>query len=161
MKIILPFIASILFSISSFSASHAEKGLPDEPDTTKVELAPITQGQDLTLNFHLGLPTTQKLNQGAPSFVGVYEKIGSSEWTETARIDLNKFFAMGNGLDFTQNVQLRSPISKVAVHSTIFHCGKDRKSACFIQGFQGIAKRAPTTAKTSKTLPFYIEGQMK
>jgi len=160
MRIILPALTFLFLSPFSFAA-NSEKGLPYEPDTTKVEIAPIAQGQNLTLNFHLGLPKTQKLNPGAPSFVGVYEKTGSSEWTETARFDLNKFFAMSDGLDFTQNVQLRSPNSKVAVHSTVFHCGKDRKSACFIQGFQGIAKRAPATAKTSKTLPFYIEGQMK
>jgi hypothetical protein len=152
------FICAFQFALAK--SLKKEKGLPYEPDTTNVKLEKLSLGIDITLNFHLGLPKTQKLNRAAPSFVGVFEREkGSKEWKETTRFDLNEIATFTDDLDFEKVVQLRSPTSEVAIHSTVFHCGKEPKSMCYIQGFRGIASR--TTQKVSSTVPFYIEGQMK
>jgi hypothetical protein len=156
----LTLLCTFTFLIAEAAKLKKEKGLPYEPDTTAVKLEKLPQENTINLNFHLGLPKTQKLNRAAPSFVGVYEREkGSKEWTETARFDLNEIATFTDDLDMDKMIQLRSPTSEVAIHSTVFHCGKEPKTACYIQGFRGIASR--TTKKVSSTVPFYIEGQMK
>lgn len=150
-------ILALLFLVGFASAT--DSGLPNEPDQTRVKLQKIAAGNEMQLNFQLALPQTQELNKGAPSFVAVYEKQkGSSEWQETSKIDLNKMFHIGNGLEFSKLIQLKSPDSEIAVHATIFHCGADHKTACFIQGFQGVTSRAPGSAHA---IPFHIKGVMR
>ncbi len=158
MKIL--FCACVVLLSLSVNAKVADKGLPFEADTTKIQLNKIAQGTQVQLDFQMTLPSTQKLNKGAPSFVGVYERTKKSDWKEIQRIDLNQFYSLSDELHFSKNITLEHADSEVAVHSTIFHCGKAQKTACYIQGFLGKAKRQSKMAQNPH-LKFFIEGKMR
>lgn len=135
-------IAVLVFGY--FSAALAEEnGLPWESDLTKLKLNKISVGDKINLNFHLTIPETQKVSQGAPSHVTVFEREkGTKLWVETKKINLSGIAKLLNDVSFNESIRLRSPDSEVAVHATIYHCGKkDTKIPCFIQGFQGFPGR--------------------
>ena len=136
-----------------------EPGLPREPDLTKVALGQIAKDNNLQLDFHLTIPASHKLNQGAPSFIGVYEKIKDQPWHEVQRFDLNDFLlTLGAEVSFSKKIQLQAKDSQVAVHATVYHCGKAKKSMCYIQGFQGITTRSQSPQASNK-IPFTITGR--
>lgn len=145
-------ILSILISFAF--AGNPEKGLPFEPDTTHIKMTQIKLGNSVILDFLLNLPSTEKLNRGAGSYVGVYERTKGANWVQTEKIDLNTVLQIGDTVRFSKKVELVSKDSEVAVFATILHCGKAPRTPCFIQGFQGITARAKTS---NQTLPFHIE----
>ncbi len=149
----------IVTSNLGLAKTAQEKGLPYEPDTTEIRINKIPNGKQMTLEFDLQLPSTQGLNKGAPSFIGIYEKEKNSNWRETVRLSLNDQFAFLDQIHFLKTIGLRSDSSEIAVFSTIYHCGKDHKTACYIQGFKGKTNRSPK-AKSDK-LAFYIQGTMR
>jgi hypothetical protein len=156
----LIFVWVLLVPLYSFAKTQQDDGLPIEPDTTLVNLNKIAQGPTINLDLILTLPATQNLNKGAPSFVAVFEKRkNEKKWTQTQRLDLNSVLIFGDQLHFTKNISLQFSDSEVAVFSTIFHCGKDHKTACYIQGFKGTTSRS--LASDSTRVPFYIEGKMR
>lgn len=153
---------ALLFSIFLISSTGfcKELGLPHEPDTTVIKLRKIPQTKSIILDYNLLLPETQQLNKAAGSFVAVYEKKKGQAWTETQKISLSDLFNIGSGMHFSKPIQLRYSDSQVAIFSTIFHCGKDHKTACYIQGFQGITTRTSAKAEVA-AVDFAIEGKMK
>jgi len=154
------FLLVLFGSLHSFAEATPDDGLPYEPDTTIVKLNKISKGASIKLEFILTLPATQKLNKGASSSLAVYEKRKKEKkWIQTEQWDLNTVASFDDQLHFTKNIQLQHPDSEVAVFSTIFHCGKKAKTACYIQGFKGIASRS--SAQAPSTIPFYIEGKMR
>lgn len=115
-------------------------GLPHETANYRLNVQPIAKAKDITLSFVLDLPETQKMPNGAPAFVAVFEKI-KGEWKEAARFSLREFFFFGDALSFSRSVHFSSEDSEVAVSATIYHCGKDHKTPCYIQSYQGLVKR--------------------
>ena len=140
------------------SAPTEAPGLPFETDLTKVKVGEIGIGHRLLLRFHMSIPDTQKLNRGAPSNVSIFEKqTNSNQWVETKRFNLNGVGALLSDYAFNEAVELNFADSEVAIHTTIYHCGRiETKIPCFIQGFQGFAKR---NAKTkNENVNFDVKG---
>lgn len=147
---ILNLLASIFLVASLCSASlRAEADpLPSEPDQRKVEIVPGATGRQLNVDFALFVPQGQKLNPGAPSFFAVYEKIGmGNDWKRVKEIKLNNVFALGNKIQLRERIEFSREDSEIALHATVFHCGLDGKTACYIQGFQGSTKRSTTGSR--------------
>lgn len=145
-------LTSLLLSFA-FAAGNPEKGLPYEPDLTKMKMTKIKQGNSVILDFLLNLPTSQKMHSG-PSFVGVYERTKGAQWVRTEKIDLKQILLINDTVRFSKRVELVSSDSDVAVFATIFHCGKAPRTPCFIQAFQGTTTRSKAG---SVELPFHIE----
>lgn len=123
--------------------------LPQEPGQRVVQVGPIAPGKKVRLSFSAVLPATQKLNPAAPSYLAVYEKSGS-DWTELKRVKLAGLVQFGDSIEVNEALTAAKDDSDIAVHTTLYHCGKTNETACYIQGFQGIAKRAANGAFTLK-----------
>ena len=135
-------LKSLIFSLGLFASSFASAAsLPSEPGQRKVDLPTASTGRSLKINFSAVLPPTQKLNPAAPSYYAVYEKHGA-DWKESKRAKLANLVAFGDVIEVNDNVDFESPDSEIAIHTTLYHCGKDNKSACYIQGFQARTTRA-------------------
>jgi hypothetical protein len=149
-----------LFIAFCFQAFGEEDGLPFESDLTRVTLPKVGIGHRLELNYALKIPDTQKLNHGAPSNVTVFEKAkGEKTWTATKEINLNEKSFVGSGIKFREVIDLKSDDSEIAVHSTVYHCGrKDTKVPCYIQGFQGFPKRVKNAK--SNNVHFNVVGKV-
>lgn len=115
-------------------------GLPFEANNFRLKFDPIGRGQAITLGFVLELPPTQKMPTGAPAYVSVHEKL-KGEWQQVAKFNLKDFFFFGDSLSFSRPIVFAEVNSEIAVHATIYHCGKNKKTPCYIQGYQGTAKR--------------------
>ena len=137
------FVIALIMSETCFAAPPVENGLPFESDLTKLKLSKISVGSKIQLNFQLTIPDTQKVNPGAPSHVTVFvREKGAKIWVETKKINLSGMAKLFNFVSFNEDIQLRAPDSELAVHATIYHCGKkDTRIPCFIQGFQGFSLR--------------------
>ncbi len=138
------------FSILLFSGIARGEDLPHEMDTRKVSLPMAAQGHQLEIDFSLILPPTQKL--GPYTSYAVYEKDGGT-WHKIKEILINPLFLSGSRVRSVESVTFKSQDSEIAIHSTIYHCGK--KTACYIQAFQGTTKRSPTGRKT---IPFLAQA---
>lgn len=154
----------LIISVDFASAKimNPDAGLPNEPGTKIIKLSKINKGSSVQLNFRLKLPSTQSLNKGAPSFVAVYEKTTNGSWIETKKINLNKaaLFLGTNEIEFSENINLNNEASEVAVYSTIYHCGSDHKTPCYIQGFKGKTLRTFKQVNSGRKLDFHIAGWM-
>lgn len=127
----------------SLSMSRLEAvELPSESNTQTVHLQTAQTGKSIQVNFSVLLPPTQKLNQRAPSSFAVYERNGA-DWRLAKEFKLAERFSLGDSVDVRENVELQSPDSELTLHATVYHCGKDGTTACFIQSFQGKAARSP------------------
>ena len=118
----------------------ASETLPDEADTRIVALPSARSGKSLRVAFTLALPATQKLNPYAPSFFAIYER-NTQGWSKVKNIKLSSKFSIGDVIEFDEDFVLNSDDSEIALHSTSYRCGKDNRSACYIQAFQGKTKR--------------------
>lgn len=123
--------------------------LPQEPGQRTVEVGTIAPGKKVRVSFSAVLPATQKLNPAAPSYLAIYEKSGA-EWTELKRVKLAGLVHFGDTIEVNEAVHSAKDDSEIAIHTTLYHCGKTNETACYIQGFQGIAKRAASGAFTLK-----------
>lgn len=138
-----------------------DEGLPKEADLYLVKLPDLPNTNKIRVQYHLTLPSTQKLNPGAPSFLAVYERhLPDQKWELTEKMNLKNQIWSGQDLQLSQSFQLKSENSEVAVYSTVIHCGKDGKTPCFIQGFKGKAKRKKDMRISRNQIPFYIEGKV-
>jgi hypothetical protein len=142
-------LALSVFLISN-SVLGKIKGLPWVADTTTLLIKPIARSQYIDIDFRLSVPKNNKL--GAGSFISVYEKVNRSEWSETKRFELEDLLSLQSEILFTKKVELKSDVSDLAIHSTIYHCGK---TGCYIQAFQGVTKRSMTGGTL---VPFHITG---
>ncbi len=135
-------------------------GLPFEQDTTEVKIKPVTRTKDVLLEMRLELPKTQDLNRGAPSEVGIYEKNDDEKtWSLSEKISLNSFPKIDDMIFFRRNFSLRSEKSNVAIVATVFHCGVDHKSPCYIQGYRGFVNRNSQSKRHE--IEFAIKAHMK
>lgn len=152
------FIKSIVLIVALGSSQvQASEKLPLEADTRYITLPDAKSGKRLRVAFNLSLPATQKLNPYAHSFFAVYERRGNG-WDRIKNIKLATKFSIGDTVDFDEDLDLNRNDSDIALHSTIYHCGKDNKSACYIQAFQGVAKRS---ANGQRQLKFTAQATLK
>lgn len=76
----------------------------------RLALKKISVGNKINLNFNLSIPDTQKVSQGAPSHVTVFEKEkGTKLWVETKKISLSGVAKLLSNVSFNELIQLRSP----------------------------------------------------
>lgn len=153
---------NILLSANvGLSKIDKDDGLPFEPNTKIVKIGHIPLGNVMNLEYVLSLPKTQKLNSAAPSAIEIYEKLSHQKWSLTSRIDLNEVLNVNDEIQVSRTLNLRYPDSEVTIFSTIYHCGKNKNTACYIQGFKASTSRAKASQKASNTVPFYISGTME
>ncbi len=115
--------------------------------TKEVKLNSIGFGNLLHIDAHIQLPKGQKLNQGAPSKISVYEKQGN-EWILTEAVKLNDFFSLTELIDFQRPVKLKSDKSEIKIQAGLYHCPRVGKGICVIDDFEGYIKRNPKKASS-------------
>lgn len=162
---------TIVFIHLSWAKVAQEEGLPWEPDTTLIKNSNIAIGKQITLDFFMSLPASQKLNKGTNSFVGIYEKVNKQKWTQTymQSLDVLPMKSYGSAsqtaendeLEFSQKINLKNPDSEIAVYATVYHCGKDGKSTCYIQAFLSKIKRDKKLSPNAMYVPFLINPKVK
>ena len=107
----------------------------------KMEILSIGPGQHLTFIADIDIPEGQKLNEGAPNQISIFEQ-REKKWSLVKRIDINnKILFPGRDISLKEQVSLSSSDSKLAIDSTIYHCSIDNQGSCYIDDFQKIVHR--------------------
>lgn len=112
-----------------------------------IKMDEIGYGSLVHINAQIQLPDGQKLNQGAPSNITVFEK-EDDKWVETRKMSLKDFFSMTGLIRFQQPVKLRSEKSDLKVTANIYHCEKLKNTMCVIDDFEGFVGRKKSTIMT-------------
>lgn len=90
------------------------------------------------------------------------KKKSNGRWEESKKINLSTIpaFQGSNTIEFSEWIRLNQLDSDIAVYSTIYHCGSDHKTPCYIQGFKGKTQRSLKATKNDSPIDFQITGWM-
>lgn len=127
-------------------AAQASNNLPSRKKTRKMQVHQVAQGKKVAFNVKVDLPDGQKLNEGAPSNIAVYEQTGDT-WKLAQKIDLRKLRTVpGQDVDVLKSIHLEGTNSTIAIDSTIYHCSIE-KGPCYIDSFQQQVQRKQKLGK--------------
>lgn len=121
--------------------------LPKKSRTKVLQTSELGLGKQIQISNLIDLPDGQKLNPGAPSYISIYEKVGS-DWTLLKKIEVNeRVLFPGQDLRMSDSVALKSETSELAIDATLYHCAI-AKGPCYIDEFQKVIQRSKSSSPT-------------